>query len=227
MDLSLTQLLDIFSRNIDTNNCLVNCSRNGFCSFSQIDNKFFCTCNQFYAGPTCSIDTRPCSSNPCFNEGICIQNLTNPDEFSYHCDCSSFYEGSLCEHKRDVCKNETCSSNGNCIDFNNKPKCVCFSSYEGESCQTMSESLKITKKVISTASIIAICVLVCFYLIVILSDLHRIFFIKRNNVSIKNYYWNKKDADEDDNFYDNEKRKLKRNTNKRSRAYISYLDYIE
>ena len=215
------QQLDLFTRNIDINNCLGNCSRNGVCSFSQIDNKFVCTCNPYYSGPTCSIDTRPCSSNPCLNQGICIQNLTNPNGFSYHCDCGLFYKGSLCEYKVDVCKNETCSGNGNCVDFNNKPKCVCFSSYEGESCATMSESLKTTKNVISTASIIAICVLVCFYLIFLLLDLHRIFFIK-NKVSIKTQKWNHRILHQN---YELKSKKLK--SNRKNAVGITYLDYIE
>ena len=152
---------------------------------------------------------------------MCIQNLTNPNEFSYHCDCGLLYEGSLCEYKIDVCKNETCSSNGNCIDFNNKPKCVCFSSYEGESCQTMSESLKITKKVISTASIIAFCVLTCFYLIVILLDIHRILFIK-NKFLADNLKWNKRILHQNYNLK-SKKHKLKR----KNVVGITYLDYIE
>ena len=101
------------------------------------------------------------------------------------------FEGSLCEYKIDVCKNETCAGNGNCIDFNNKPKCICFSLYEGENCETMSESLKTAKKFISTATIIAICVLVCLFLMFVVLDLLRIFWIK-TKVSVSSPNWNKK-----------------------------------
>ena len=220
-DLSLDQLLDFFSRNIDTNNCLVNCSRNGLCSFSQIDSKVVCSCYQFYAGPACSIDTRPCSSNPCLNEGMCIQNLTNPNEFSYHCDCGLFYEGSLCEYKRDVCKNETCSGNGNCVDFNNSPKCICFSSYEGESCESIKDYFKIRKIIVKATTIIAICVLVCFYLIFLLMDLHRIFFIKKKVIT-NSLKWNHRILRQNYNL------KNKKNNSKRKNAVgITYLDYIE
>ena len=132
---------------------------------------------------------------------------------SYHCDCSSLYEGSLCELKIDVCKNETCSGNGNCIDFNNKPKCVCFSSYEGENCETVNESLKITKQVISIASIIAICFLVCFYLMIVLLDILRIFWIK-NKVSIKKLKWNKRNLQQNYNMNDGMKRNKKIRKNK-------------
>jgi predicted PurR-regulated permease PerM len=80
----------------------------------------------------------------------------------------------------------------------------------------MSESLKTTKNVISTASIIAICVLVCFYLIFLLLDLHRIFFIK-NKVSIKTQKWNHRILHQNYNL------RNKKNNSKR----ITYLDYIE
>ena len=54
----------------------------------------------------------------------------------------------------------------------------------------MSESLKTTKKIISTASILAIFILICFYLMFVLLDILRIYWIK-SKVSIKSLKWNK------------------------------------
>ena len=182
--LSTTQLLNILTSTADVNNCLSNCSQNGLCSFLPIANKFVCECNLYFTDASCSTDIRPCSSNPCLNNGTCTQNLTDLSNPTYNCECGAFYYGSVCQYKIDVCQNETCSHNGNCIDLNNHPKCVCFSSFLGDECQTMSESLKSVKRVITTASVIAILTILTFYSIFILFDVHNLF-IKRERVEKK------------------------------------------
>ena len=54
----------------------------------------------------------------------------------------------------------------------------------------MSELLKTTKKIITASSILAIMILICFYLMFVLLDILRIFFIKKK-VSINSLKWNK------------------------------------
>ena len=92
---------------------------------------------------------------------------------SFYCQCQKFYVGSYCETKIDICKNETCSNNGNCIDNNSKPKCVCFSMYEGDNCERQSSELKAIKTIISMASIIAFITVASFYLCILLMDLSK------------------------------------------------------
>lgn len=167
--LSISQILNLLTGSIDLNNCLGNCSQNGLCKYAQ--NTFFCSCNAYFAGPGCSIDIRPCSLNPCMNNGTCVEDLSDLLNITYFCDCDLNYYGASCEYKKDVCQNETCSNNGKCIDFNNQAKCECFSLFDGSKCEIQSEALKTIKMIISITSLIAIAVVISFYLIVIASDI--------------------------------------------------------
>ena len=124
--LNLVQLVDLFTQNVDINNCLLDCSSNGLCKYLANTNSFGCECNNYFTGPSCQTDLRPCSSNPCMNNGTCIQNITDLSNPTYYCECDKFYEGSLCQNKIDLCKNQTCSKKGNCIEVNNEPICRCF-----------------------------------------------------------------------------------------------------
>ena len=182
-------MIDLISSAIDASDCLNNCSQNGVCAYSQSLNKFICSCNSFFAGTQCEKDTRPCSLNHCFNNGTCIQNLTDPSSPSYYCSCSKYYTGSLCETKIDICQNESCSGQGKCYDLNNEPVCKCYNSYFGNKCEKMSETLVTTKKIISTASYIAMSLIISFYLTIVSMDLLRIFIIKQKS-SIKVQKWN-------------------------------------
>ena len=42
---------------------------------------------------------KPCSSNPCQNEGTC---LNSPDGVGFSCVCSDVWEGSLCEKSKSL-----------------------------------------------------------------------------------------------------------------------------
>ena len=178
-NLSKQQLIDLLKSTIDSNVCLGNCSNNGLCDYSQTKNRLMCVCDLYFTGPECEFDIRPCSENPCLNEGICNQNLTNITDISFYCNCSQFYGGVYCENKVDLCRNETCFGNGNCVELNNSPKCKCFKSYEGEKCEIMGSSLKkaITVKYITI--VIAILFIIGFYLVIIAGDLIDKFIIKR------------------------------------------------
>jgi hypothetical protein len=172
--LNSSQIIGILNSNFDLSGCIVNCSNNGQCQFDSLINNFFCSCNSVYlSGYACQIDSRPCSSNPCLNNGTCvdystsskynISSILGKNYSSFNCLCDENYKGTYCESKIDVCQNETCSNNGNCIDLNNKAKCECFSMYSGEKCESESNELKTVKKIISLASILAIVIIVLLY----------------------------------------------------------------
>ena len=155
--LSSSQIISLFNSSYDLSGCIVNCSNKGECKFDSLINNFFCSCNSVYlSGYACQIDSRPCSSNPCLNNGTCldysdygnysISTLSGMNSSSFSCACNHFYKGTYCESKIDVCLNETCSSNGNCLDLNNKAKCKCFSMYSGDKCESESNELKTVRQ---------------------------------------------------------------------------------
>ncbi|CAF0982934.1 unnamed protein product [Brachionus calyciflorus] len=163
---------EILKSKSDITDCMKNCSGNGICKATH-DLKFYCDCFDNYVGLSCQIDIRPCSSNPCRNNGICLNDLENK---TYFCDCfNDIFYGRNCELKKDICENETCSNNGVCYDYQNEPKCKCFALYNGTKCQLISGDLQVIKSVVKTSSIIAIVFLVLTFVAVVVNDLIGLF----------------------------------------------------
>ncbi|RNA11980.1 protocadherin Fat 1 isoform X1 [Brachionus plicatilis] len=177
-----SELIEVLKKNYDMNDCMNNCSGNGLCKFKD-KSLFVCECFNNFAVSSCQINTLPCASNPCLNNGTYVNNLANKT-FICHCQQDNngnyLYFGKNCQNKVDVCANETCSKNGVCYDVNDKAKCKCFSSYSGEKCNIESDESKTRKVIIKTSTIIAIIVLVLFFLILILSDLSSLFCEKKS-----------------------------------------------
>ena len=176
-ELKIEEKVSLITSTYDMSACSSNCSNHGNCAFKE--NIFKCLCDQFYMGPSCNVDTRPCSSNPCLNNGTCVDDFVNK---TFKCECginedtnSTLYYGKNCELKIDVCANEKCSRNGNCIDFNNKPKCICFYLYNGTKCEIESTEIKSIKSVSNVSSMIAISVLCSLCLIFVVFDLVNFF----------------------------------------------------
>ena len=165
--LSISEQTELLNSKYDLSGCLVNCTYHGYCKFDSANDNFICACNEFYTDKACKTDSRVCSSSPCLNNATCVDNNTK----SFKCECQMGYEGFYCENKINICTNETCSNNGICEDLNNLPKCKCFSMFEGETCSIESSQLTTIKLVISLSSIIAIIVIICFYLIILIMDL--------------------------------------------------------
>ena len=163
----------------DISACLTNCSNNGVCKLDVSMQKILCSCNQYFIGSKCNIDTRPCSYGPCLNNATCVN--TNSTKAGYVCECGEFYEGYNCETQIDLCQNETCSSNGKCSVVENKPKCQCFQYYSGDRCQIQDQTLTTIKAAISTTSILAIILIISFYLLLFFSDILNLFIGKRKN----------------------------------------------
>lgn len=157
---------EILSLNLDANACLEDCSNNGECKLNE-ENKFLCECNKDFIGSKCEVNSRPCSSKPCFNNGTCVEDLSNN---TFYCTCDQFYFGSRCENKINICQNETCSNRGICIDFNNKPLCECFFLIKGEKCEIETSEKILVKNVTKTSSILAIFLISLFYACIFLND---------------------------------------------------------
>ena len=182
---SSSQTLELLSSNYDMSMCIVNCTNRGSCVFDLLNNKYKCACSQHYSGLSCQSDSRACSLNPCLNNGTCVDvnsnTTTNRSSSGFSCECQKEYSGVYCQNKINICANETCSGNGYCEDIDNKPKCKCFNMYEGENCNIQSSQLIAIKAFIKMSSILAIIVIICFYLVILLMDLFK-YFIKRSKV---------------------------------------------
>ncbi|CAF1017436.1 unnamed protein product [Brachionus calyciflorus] len=180
-------VLTLISTNIDINDCLLNCSSQGNCK--QISQKFICECFSNYAGTSCQLNTQPCASNPCLNNGTCINDLINKN---FSCEClknenqTSLFYGSFCQNKVNICENETCSNNGVCYDINDEAKCKCFKSYTGEKCENETDEIKVIKSVIKASAIIATGILISTYSLVIFSDLSKVFCEKKKKPMVLN-----------------------------------------
>ncbi|CAF0949318.1 unnamed protein product [Brachionus calyciflorus] len=183
------EFLKILNSKIDLNDCISNCSGNGFCKLD--DNKYVCECFRNYAGSKCELNILPCFSNPCRNNGQCINNYK-----SYTCKCfseknqSSLYYGKNCENKVDLCENEKCSDNGVCFDSGKLAKCKCFPFYSGIKCEIQTSEIQIYKCVIRTSSILAIIILIMTYLLMIFCDLINL--LNRKGIKNKKYLSNRR-----------------------------------
>ena len=178
--LTTSQASELLSLNYDLSGCVVNCSNNGMCQF--VTSKFICLCDSSYlTGSACEIDTRPCSSNLCLNNGTCV-DYSNANRFNmsstignnstaFYCLCDEYHEGLNCEIKKNICQNETCSSNGNCVDLENKAKCECFRMYSGDRCEIQSVEMQTLKVIITTASIIAFISLILLFCLMFSLDI--------------------------------------------------------
>jgi hypothetical protein len=168
----------------DLSACLANCSNQGICTQNSLQ-QYICECSQYRTGKSCQSDTRPCSSNPCLNNGLCID--TN-NQTSFQCICPSLFYGTYCENKRDLCLNSSiCFNNqGYCKMNGSQPMCKCIMGYSGVNCEILSSSLAVRKSIINAATIIAIIVITCYILTIIGFDFTKYFLLKEKKKPIKN-----------------------------------------
>lgn len=127
---------------------------NGNCTLiGDIDHR--CVCDAGYTGPFCTVPigeetVSPCDSNPCRNNGTCIDLSdivdgegaleciaagTCSEEFM--CTCPDGYAGNICETEVAVsCEELICLNGGVCLQVpDQQPMCVCSSGYSGMFCE--------------------------------------------------------------------------------------------
>ena len=168
--------------------CLVNCSNMGQC-FLMNNTKYICVCTRpYYKGESCQFDNRPCSSNPCLNNGMCMTGLNETD---FTCNCSLNFYGTFCEKKMNVCLNKTCSENGYCHNIHEMPICKCFQNFYGQNCEFQEAYVKVVRVVKISSLIILLGVIGMFSLWIFCNDILSIFMNvnktgREGKVSLKN-----------------------------------------
>ena len=64
-----------------------------------------------YTGTYCETDIDECASNPCRNNGICVDKING-----YHCTCVNGFTGTNCQDNIDDCASNPCYNGGVCRD---------------------------------------------------------------------------------------------------------------
>ncbi|XP_022103223.1 protein jagged-1b-like [Acanthaster planci] len=106
------------------------CGPHGTC-LSQGADRFSCICDPGYTGIYCHENINDCESDPCQNDGVCVDGL---DLFS--CICPDGWEGTLCQHNVDDCALSPCRNNGTCIDMHADFACQCPQGWKGKTCNS-------------------------------------------------------------------------------------------
>ncbi|KAF3842192.1 hypothetical protein F7725_024143 [Dissostichus mawsoni] len=84
-----------------------------------------------FEGSWCEIDTNECSSNPCQNQGDCVDRVNG---YGKDCECKMGFSGLHCEEDINECTSSPCHNSAICQDLVNKFTCVCPRGYFGTLC---------------------------------------------------------------------------------------------
>ncbi|CAF0904049.1 unnamed protein product, partial [Adineta ricciae] len=106
------------------------CRNNGTCQ--PLINSYQCHCTPEFHGKNCEeILSRPCVTNPCFNNSTCSLALDD----NFQCACLSGYTGQKCELQINACHRNPCV-HGACHTMpNGFYYCTCSPGYTGFDCE--------------------------------------------------------------------------------------------
>ncbi|CAF0808821.1 unnamed protein product [Brachionus calyciflorus] len=104
--------------------------KNGNCHDLDKGFDYKCECAKGYTGQSCEIEINECDSNPCLNNGRCIDRIG-----SFECICRNGFSGRRCEQKDANCK-EKCSPIGTAECFNDHSNvfCKCKPDFTSDDC---------------------------------------------------------------------------------------------
>ncbi|KAJ7389231.1 hypothetical protein OS493_032699 [Desmophyllum pertusum] len=112
--------------NASLGTCEASTCVHGMCLDTTIG-RYFCLCDEGFAGANCDIPKNPCISNPC-GSGTCVQHGS-----IYRCECPSEYSGPNCDIPENSCISNPCGS-GTCVQHGRTYRCECPSGYSGVQC---------------------------------------------------------------------------------------------
>ncbi|ODM96171.1 hypothetical protein Ocin01_10504 [Orchesella cincta] len=90
---------------------------------------FECYCKPGWAGDRCDFNFDECLSNPCINNGTCVDDVNK-----FRCECQPGFDGTRCENEINECDSSPCV-NGECQDLIANYTCDCFAGYSGRDCE--------------------------------------------------------------------------------------------
>lgn len=100
------------------------------CLFQTVGEGFECDCPEGYTGRRCDIMGTSCQTNPCLNNGTCLE----VNEV-HQCKCMEGFTGFYCDVELNECVSHPCQNGGRCIDEVNGFRCICTAEYKGPTCQ--------------------------------------------------------------------------------------------
>ncbi|XP_002168273.3 fibropellin-1 isoform X1 [Hydra vulgaris] len=113
--------------------CFTNPCKHGVCKLEEDEDGIVthqCECDEGFDGATCNQRTNACESNPCLNNGWCIEQGSR-----YKCQCLNGYSGVHCEKKFDYCLSRPCLNGGSCKNGLKDFHCDCLPGYKGTICE--------------------------------------------------------------------------------------------
>eukprot|EP00057_Strongylocentrotus_purpuratus_P010037 XP_011664511.1 PREDICTED: fibropellin-1-like [Strongylocentrotus purpuratus] len=78
----------------------------------------------------CAVQLNPCLSDPCLNQGTCVNRVT-----SFECACAVGFIGIRCETNINECASIPCANGGSCRDGINQYVCSCTTNFQGPRCR--------------------------------------------------------------------------------------------
>ncbi|RZF43780.1 hypothetical protein LSTR_LSTR009203 [Laodelphax striatellus] len=124
---------------VKSDNCGDNqdCSTKGLCYTNSSMDSYECHCCPGFIGLHCE-EQHACYSNPCLNEGICVDLSQGQEGNTFQCLCPFGFTGKLCQDTRNPCDSSPCQHGGECQPSNETAqqfKCTCQVGYSGALCQ--------------------------------------------------------------------------------------------
>ena len=103
-------------------------------------------CQPGFIGESCVEISQICTTDPCSNNGTCIQSDTG-----FTCVCMGDFTGDTCETRIDNCEGVDCNS-GTCVDGVEMFTCQCDSGYSGDLCEVPTTTSSSTATADTTTS---------------------------------------------------------------------------